>query len=335
MRREDYRLLVSHFPMTQPSYLPPEDVVALIEMGMPREVARYLEKTPGMSKWGFGIANAFLIVLCLGLGLLPVIAIFGLPLARWLIAAGVYPRDVTLIDFQLLSAVGFMLAGFVWGLAPFSALILLHRGLAIRSAISGIQHSIKTPQNRWAVRMMLRGIFRRMPAEAPLEDYLVAYHWASIRMSCALALWLFLPTVALVCWEGLSASYSTPQGIRPGGMFTWKRDFVPWDQVHELSTGSYGSGRKESPRPVYQLHYAGGSRDLASWVVPAGGWNLPALVQIDDELRQRNVPWSVALYEYGIYRGEKRWDPIAFEKLRAQLTPDEQELFDRVYRYQP
>ena len=87
--------------------------------------------------------------------------------------------------------------------------------------------------------------------------------------------------------------------------------------------------------PVYQLHYAGSSRDLAQWRVPTGGYNLSAIAQIDEQLRQRNVPWSVALYEYGIYKGQRRWDDVAFEKIRARLTPDERALFDRVYRYEP
>lgn len=319
--------------MSSADFLPPDAVAALTEMGVREDVVQYLKTTRGMSKWGYVCAVILLLSLMFGLAALPLVAMLQLPLARWLIEAGIYPRDVILIDLQLFSGLGFMLAALMISMVPFSAIMLLHRGLAVRSAISGIQESIKAPQNRWAVRMMLRRVFQRMPADAPLEDYLVAYHWATIRFSTKLALWIALPTAALVCWEGLTASYATPKGIRPGGMFSGDQKFVPWDQIERLSTGSYGSGPKESAMPVYQLHYPGGSRDLAQWRVPAGGYNLSAIAQIDNELRQRNVPWSVALFEYGIYQGQQRWDAVAFEKIRGRLTPDEREVFDRVYRY--
>lgn len=321
--------------MPQFDILPSDAVAALEEMGVPNHIVEYLRTTRGMSKWGYGCSVALLIFLMCGISALPILATIWLPWARWLIEAGIYPRDVILIDLQLFSFVGFLFAGIMLTMVPFSAIMLLNRGLAVRSAISGIQQSIKAPQNRWAVRMMLRRIFQRMPADLPVEDYLVAYHGASARFSCLLALLIILLTLPFVCWEALAASYATPRGIQPGGMFSWNQPFVKWDQIQKLSTGSYGSGPKESAMPVYQLHYSGSSRDLAQWRVPTGGDNLPVLARIDSELRERNVPWSVAVYEYGIYTGQQRWDPVAFDRIRGRLNQDERQMFDQVYRIQP
>lgn len=315
---------------TPPGFLKPEAILTLQSMGMPPAVLEYVHTQAGAPTWAFFVMLALWLTSSVAL-LLGVIFLWrDAPLAGWLIQLGIFPRDTLLIDLQLLTIV-FGVCSFCFLIAHclLSLLLSTHRGLAIRMALLAIQRSANLGSDLW----LLNRCVRRMGADSSPEDSLAGFHLASIRILLLVGLWILIPTVLLGAWETFAASYATPLGIRAGGMFAWRRPFVTWDEVQKVSTGASDGKVAET---AYVLHYADGSRDLTRWEMPDGkSKNLSVLARIDSELRQRDVPWEVAHYEFGIYQGQPRWSHSAFRKLRAGLSPAEQAVFDRVYRYEP
>jgi hypothetical protein len=306
----------------------------LVSLNMPQPVLDYVRTRPGLPTWVFFAALA----LCLTLFFVAVLGVCvpltRAPVPRWMMQLGLLPRDTLLVDVQLLSPIlGIVMLAFLVSQALLSAATLLHRRFAIGAALLGIQRAANRQNELWFLGQCLRRIDRSLPP----EDYLLAYHWAAIRVALRIGVWILIPTLLVAGWELLSCSYATPQGIKAAGMFTWRRPFVTWDEVQKLTTGATGNDRSK-PIARYVVHFADGSRDLARWQLMRGDLvssneNLLMLFRIDNELRARHVPWDVAVYDFGIHRGKPQWDAAAFRKLRAQLNPLQRSVFDRVYRY--
>jgi hypothetical protein len=311
------------------SYLSPEAERTLVDLRMPAPVVDYVRTHPGLPPWCFFLSLALWLTLSVALVLAVAIPLTRAPLPAWLVHFGLFPRDTLLIDVQLLSPIlGLVMLCFLLPSVALSLLTLLQRSFATRAALLSIQRAANKQNDLWLLKRSLQ----RIPSHLGPEDYLVAFHGGLIRTLLTLGVWILIPTLLLGAWETLASSYATPRGIRAGGMFAWPRPFVAWDDVQKVSTGAINNGSKSEP--VYVLHYSGSSRDLSRWrMLDGNSDNLPVIVQIDNELRQRDVPWEIALYEYGIHKGERRWDQAAFRTLRSRLTPADQAMFDRVYRY--
>lgn len=318
----------THEATNSPSYLKPEAIRALVDMHLPGEVLEYVRTKRGLPEWMYFVGLALVLTSAVNLIIVVGITINRAPLPALLIRLGLFPRDTWLIDVQLLTSVlGVCMISFLIPSILLSLLTLIHRGFAIKAALLSIQRCANKQTDLWLVKRC----FQRIPAHLAPEDYLVAFHGASIRVLLTLCVWILIPTVIVGSWETLAASYATPQGIRAGGMFSWPRPFVTWDEVEKVSTGAIDGSKAEA---IYVLHYAGGSRELTRWRLPSGSdANLPAIAQIDDEMRQRDVPWEVARYTFGVHTGKEQWSRNAFQKLRAPLTPADRAVFDRVYRY--
>ena len=319
--------------MANERYLHDEAVEALIELGMPRHAAVWVQNNRGFTPRLTKFAGLITLVVLLSCIFFAVWLLIIVPVPQLQVRCGLLPGDVLLVDVE--STVGL---GFIFGAIALTGLIcnliaVSHRSLAIRTATTNIQKYM-TRSMRWAWRIFPGAILRRIDPDLPPEDYLVAYTRSDARFAASCLVAISVLTGLCFLWDGSSATYATREGIHFGGRLRRNRKFFPWNQVKKYSTGCYYSGNGTIRNRCYVIHLQNGETadfsDSASF--DGSGGNLNALKVVDQILRSQNTPWEPSVFPGGVHAGKSQWDPACFESFRSELSPEDWQIFQRVYR---
>ena len=198
-------------------YLSDAAVQRLVELGMPMEIARSVQVSPGLSrraKVGTGLLT--LVIMLVFIPSLIVLYMAICDPAVW-VALGLIPADTIAVDVEQFSVglaifVAIAATGVTTGL-----LASLNKDLAICSAITAIQQYSSRASRSMAI-LPGRAI-RNISPDLSRDDYLAAYPRAESGFAFRLMLGLVVISVAFMLWDAHSATCATPQWLRVGSRF--------------------------------------------------------------------------------------------------------------------
>ena len=320
--------------MVNERFVDDEAVEALTELGMPRDAAIWVQNHPGFTPRLTMFTGLFTLTVLLACIFFAVWLLVVVQIPKLQVMCGLVPSDVLMMDVESTVALGFIFGAIALTGVICNLIAASRRSLAIRTATTNIQKYM-TQSKRWARRLFPGAVLGRLDPELSPEDYLVAYTRSEARFAGWCLLTVSMLTGLCFLWDGNSATFATREGIYVGGRFRWNRRFLPWNQVRKLSTGCYYSGNGTIRNRCYIIHLPNGEtvdfNNSDSFDDSEG--NLNALDVVDQILRSQNTPWEPAIFPGGIRAGKSQWDPACFDSYRSELSPEDWQAFQRVYRW--
>ena len=319
--------------VSESQFLSEDYFASLIDLGMPEEIARSVQVSPGFSPRGTMMTGLFsLLVLlgCIGAAVALMVVVSLGPIYRFF---GVVPANSLLINSESVESVVIVFCSIAATGVICNFIALCQRELSIKTALTNIQkHLNRSPKWSWYLFPGMH--IRRIDTTLSRDDFLHAYTRVDFFIALFAAAGFGLLVLFALLWDGNSADVVTADAILMGGRTRLTREVVSWDRVVNVSTGAFWTGNGTVTNHRYVLHLDDGRHvDLANAKTIDRGWKpLDALAAVDDVVRRRGIPWRRSAFPDGVNAGRVQWDRSCFDAIEQRFSEADRPLFRRIFR---